>query len=136
MFHRLEHRGIGAHVLIYWLALLLTRVAEPHTDQTWPPISTERSLLQHVSVTGDAGAATHTTTLTGAQAGPRVGRWPRPRRRGGWPTGRFTPVDLRAGRLTRSARRWRLGLPSRQPWHAAFATTLARLRAALAAASD
>ena len=31
MFHRLEHR-IRAHVLICWLALLLTRVAELSCD--------------------------------------------------------------------------------------------------------
>ena len=34
VFHRLEHR-IRAHVLLCWLALLLIRVAERQTDQTW-----------------------------------------------------------------------------------------------------
>ena len=34
-----------------------------------------------------------------------------------------------AGRLTRSARRWRLHLPARWPWAIGFATALARLRA-------
>lgn len=33
------------------------------------------------------------------------------------------------GRLTRSARRWRLDLPARWPWHEAFLDALARLRA-------
>jgi hypothetical protein len=34
-----------------------------------------------------------------------------------------------AGRLTRSARRWRLHLPARWPWAIGFAAALARLRA-------
>jgi hypothetical protein len=34
-----------------------------------------------------------------------------------------------AGRLTRSARRWRLHLPARWPWAMPFANALARLRA-------
>lgn len=33
-----------------------------------------------------------------------------------------------AGRLTRSARRWRLHLPARWPWAIGFAAALARLR--------
>ena len=34
-----------------------------------------------------------------------------------------------AGRLTRSARRWRLHLPARWPWAIEFSTALVRLRA-------
>ena len=40
VFHRLEHR-IRAHVLICWLALLLIRVAEQRTEQTWNRIAHE-----------------------------------------------------------------------------------------------
>ena len=40
VFHRLEHR-IRAHVLLCWLALLLIRVAERRTGQTWRRIATE-----------------------------------------------------------------------------------------------
>ena len=54
-------------MLICWLALLLTRVAERYTDQTWRRINTELSRLQQVTVTGQTGQATHTTTLTSAQ---------------------------------------------------------------------
>jgi transposase len=38
VFHRLEHR-IRAHVLICWLALLLVRVAERGTGETWANIN-------------------------------------------------------------------------------------------------
>ena len=66
VFHRLEHR-IRAHVLICWLALLLTRVAERSTGQTWPRINTELSRLDQVTIATDAGRAVHTTTLTPSQ---------------------------------------------------------------------
>ena len=39
VFHRLEHR-IRAHVLLCWLALLLIRIAERQTEQTWRRIAT------------------------------------------------------------------------------------------------
>src|SRR6266487_6085449 len=42
VFHRLEHR-IRAHVLLCWLALLLTRVAERACEQTWQRINRETS---------------------------------------------------------------------------------------------
>ena len=66
VFHRLDHRT-RAHVLICWLALLLTRVAERAAGQTWPRINTELSRVHQVTITSDAGQATHTTSLTPTQ---------------------------------------------------------------------
>ena len=68
VFHRLEHR-IRAHVLLCWLALLLVRVAERRTGQTWRRIATELGRVHAVTLTGSAGTAVHTTPLTTAQAG-------------------------------------------------------------------
>lgn len=67
VFHRLEHR-IRAHVLLCWLALLLIRVAERRTGQTWNRISTELGRVHEVTLTGDAGQITQTTPLTSQQA--------------------------------------------------------------------
>ena len=50
VFHRLEHR-IRAHVLLCWLALLLTRVAERHTSMTWHRIATELGRIHAVTLT-------------------------------------------------------------------------------------
>jgi transposase len=68
VFHRLEHR-IRAHVLLCWLALLLTRVAERRTHMTWRRIATELGRIHAVTLTGSAGTAVHTTPLTTTQAG-------------------------------------------------------------------
>lgn len=68
VFHRPEHR-IRAHVVICWLALLLTRVAERRTGLTWRRIATELGRVHAVALTGSAGTAVHTTPLTAAQAG-------------------------------------------------------------------
>ena len=67
VFHRLEHR-IRAHVLLCWLALLLTRVAERRTSMTWRRIATELGRIHAVTLTGTAGTAVHTTPLTTTQA--------------------------------------------------------------------
>jgi Transposase DDE domain len=66
VFHRLEHR-IRAHVLICWLALLLTRVAERSCDQTWRNIRRETARLKQVTLTGPAGTITQTTPLRPGQ---------------------------------------------------------------------
>ena len=66
VFHRLEHR-IRAHVVVCWLALLLIRLAERKTGQTWRRIATELSRLHLVTLRGDAGAVQQTTLLTDAQ---------------------------------------------------------------------
>jgi len=66
VFHRLEHR-IRAHVLLCWLALLLVRVAERQTGQTWRRINTELGRLHLVTLAGAAGRVEQTTMLTPAQ---------------------------------------------------------------------
>ena len=53
VFHRLEHR-IRAHVLLCWLALLLVRVAERRTGQTWRRIATELGRVHAVALTGSS----------------------------------------------------------------------------------
>lgn len=66
VFHRLEHR-IRAHVLLCWLALLLTRVAERGCEQTWGRISRETGRLQQVALAGEAGTIVQTTPLRPTQ---------------------------------------------------------------------
>jgi transposase len=66
VFHRLEHR-IRAHVLLCWLALLLTRVAERSCGQSWRRINRETSRLQQVTLTGEAGTIVQTTPLRPTQ---------------------------------------------------------------------
>jgi transposase len=66
VFHRLEHR-IRAHVLICWLALLLTRVAELSCHQSWRTIRRETARLKQVTLAGQAGTITQTTPLRADQ---------------------------------------------------------------------
>lgn len=66
IFHRLEHR-IRAHVLLSWLALLLIRVAERKTNQTWRRIALELGRLHLVTLTGPTGTFAQTTQLTDTQ---------------------------------------------------------------------
>src|SRR6266540_3037688 len=49
VFHRLGHR-IRAHVLLCWLALLLTRVADRTCEQSWRRIERETSRLAQVTL--------------------------------------------------------------------------------------
>ena len=67
VFHRLEHR-IRAHILICWLALLLVRVAERQTGQTWRRTCLELGRLHQVTLKGPAGTVTQTTLITDQQA--------------------------------------------------------------------
>ncbi len=60
VFHRLEHR-IRAHVLICWLALLLIRIAECRSGQTWRRIALELQRLHLVTLTGPEGTICQTT---------------------------------------------------------------------------
>jgi hypothetical protein len=62
VFHRLEHR-IRAHVLICWLALLLTRVAERGSGQTWRNINRQLGRISQVTLAGPAGTVVQTTPL-------------------------------------------------------------------------
>jgi hypothetical protein len=68
IYHRREDR-IRAHVLLCWLALLLTRVAERRTGMSWHRIATELGRVHAVTLTGSAGAAVHTTPLNTTQTG-------------------------------------------------------------------
>ena len=60
VFHRLEHR-IRAHILLSWLALLLIRIAERQTKQTWRSIALELQRLHLVTLTGPTGTLQQTT---------------------------------------------------------------------------
>ena len=51
--HRLEER-IRAHVILCWLALLLIRITETTTGQTWPAIRRELDRLHAGAFTGDS----------------------------------------------------------------------------------
>ena len=55
VYHRLEER-IRAHVLLCWLALLLIRIAETRTGQTWPAIRRELDRIHLGTFTGPAPA--------------------------------------------------------------------------------
>ena len=66
VFHRLEHR-IRAHIIVCWLALLLIRIAERATGQSWRRIATELQRLHLVTLEGAAGAIQQTTQPTDAQ---------------------------------------------------------------------
>jgi transposase len=62
VFHRLEHR-IRAHVLICWLALLLTRVTERTSGISWRNINRQLGRIHQVTLTGPAGTVVQTTPL-------------------------------------------------------------------------
>jgi transposase len=66
VFHRLEHR-IRAHVVVCWLALLLIRIAERASGQSWRRIATELQRLHLVTLQGSAGSVQQTTRLTDPQ---------------------------------------------------------------------
>ncbi|MFF3159590.1 hypothetical protein [Streptomyces sp. NPDC057910] len=64
--HRREDR-IRAHVVLCWLALLLIRVAETSTGQTWNRLRKELDRLHAVTYTGPAGVFRQSTDLTKPQ---------------------------------------------------------------------
>jgi len=66
VYHRLEDR-IRAHVLLCWLALLLVRVVETTTGQTWPTIRAHLQRLHIITFTGPAGTFRQRTELTKPQ---------------------------------------------------------------------
>jgi hypothetical protein len=63
VYHRLEER-IRAHVILCWLALLLVRVAETTTGQTWQTMRRELQRLHAVTFTGPDGTYRQTTQPT------------------------------------------------------------------------
>jgi transposase len=66
VYHRKEER-IRAHVLLCWLALLLIRIAETKTGDTWPNLRRELERLQVGTFEGSAGFFRKRTALTTAQ---------------------------------------------------------------------
>ena len=66
VFHRLEQR-IRAHVVVCWLALLLIRIAERRSGQSWRRIATELQRLHLVTLQGEPGTVQQTTRPTDAQ---------------------------------------------------------------------
>jgi hypothetical protein len=66
VYHRKEER-IRAHVILCWLALLLTRIAETTTGQTWPRVRRELDRIALGTFTGPAGTFRQRTELTKAQ---------------------------------------------------------------------
>jgi hypothetical protein len=67
VYHRLDER-IRAHILLCWLALLLIRVAERRTGQSWRRINTELGRIHQVTLTGPAGSLQQTTRVSDIQA--------------------------------------------------------------------
>jgi transposase len=66
VFHRLEDR-IRAHVVLCWLALLLIRIAETTTGDTWNRLREELQELHVGTFEGPAGTFRQRTELTAAQ---------------------------------------------------------------------
>ena len=66
VYHRKEER-IRAHVLLCWLALLLVRIAETATGDTWRTLRFELEKLHLGQFTGSAGEVHQRTELTARQ---------------------------------------------------------------------
>jgi transposase len=67
VFHRLQER-IRAHVLICWLALLLVRIAERETGESWRKMRGELERIKLVTLSGAAGTVEQTTPLSQSQS--------------------------------------------------------------------
>jgi hypothetical protein len=67
VYHHLERR-IRAHVLLCWLALLLIRLAETATGDTWRNLRHELDRMHRVTLATDAGIVTQRTATTAHQA--------------------------------------------------------------------
>jgi len=55
------------HIVICWLALLLTRICERQAQDTWRNLRRELERLHLVTLAGSAGHVQQTTRLTPAQ---------------------------------------------------------------------
>jgi hypothetical protein len=66
VYHRKEER-IRAHVLLCWLALLLTRTIETTCDNTWPTLRHQLERIKLGTFAGPTGTFRQRTELTGAQ---------------------------------------------------------------------
>ena len=67
VYHHLQRR-IRAHVLLCWLALLLIRIAETATGDTWRNLRHELDRMHRVTPTTDAGVVVQRTATTAEQA--------------------------------------------------------------------
>ena len=67
VYHRKEER-IRAHVVLCWLALLLARVAENATGQTWPELRRQLDRIAVGTFTGPAGTFRQRTEISPGQA--------------------------------------------------------------------
>jgi len=67
VYHRLEDR-IRAHVLLCWLALLLIRLAETATGDTWRNLRHELDRMHRVTLATSAGVVVQRTATTAGQA--------------------------------------------------------------------
>jgi hypothetical protein len=67
VYHRKEER-IRAHVILCWLALLLARVAENATTDTWPQLRRQLDRIAVGTFTGPAGTFRQRTQISPAQA--------------------------------------------------------------------
>lgn len=68
VYHRLEER-IRAHVLLCWLALLLVRVSERATGESWDRLRQELQKIHLGEFSGDNGQVWQRTELTPTQQG-------------------------------------------------------------------
>jgi hypothetical protein len=66
VYHRLEER-IRAHVTLCWLALLLVRIVETTTGDTWTSARLQLQRLHVGTFTGPAGVFRQRTELTKPQ---------------------------------------------------------------------
>ena len=66
VYHRKEDR-IRAHVLLCWLALLLTRTIEATCGDTWPGLRRELERIKLGTFTGPAGTFRQRTEITTTQ---------------------------------------------------------------------
>jgi len=63
VYHSKDER-IRSHVLVCWLSLLLVRIAEVETDQSWPEICRVMQQLNHVYLCGKNGCVLQHTEPT------------------------------------------------------------------------
>ena len=66
VYHRKEER-IRAHVLLCWMALMLVRLAEVKTKQTWPTLRDELDCMHLIEQESTDGKVWQRTELTEAQ---------------------------------------------------------------------
>ncbi len=66
VYHRKEER-IRAHVLLCWLALLLTRTIETTCGDTWPSLRHQLERIKLGTFAGPAGTFRQRTELTTTQ---------------------------------------------------------------------